>query len=245
MRKIVVFGATSAIAIESCRAFALDGDALLLIARDSQKLEALQNDLLTRGAKEVYTLTAQLDQIDQHEKLLTEINEILPEYDTVLVAYGVLGEQSELIKNYQATEQVLRTNFTSVVSLLTPIANIFEARRSGSIAVISSVAGDRGRQSNYIYGCSKGALSIFLDGLRNRLYSSNVNVLTIKPGFVDTPMTADIKKGPLFASAEKVGAGIYEAIKARADVVYLPFWWQGIMLVIKTIPEIIFKRLKL
>ena len=150
------------------------------------------------------------------------------------------GEQ-----DYAYTEQALRTNFLSVVSLLTPIANQLEKQHYGCIAVISSVAGDRGRQSNYVYGAAKGALTIFLQGLRNRLQAANVCVLTIKPGFVDTPMTADLKKGALWAKPESVAKGIYRAIKRRKNSVYLPWFWWPIMMVIRHIPEPIFKRLKL
>jgi len=131
------------------------------------------------------------------------------------------------------------------VAFLTWLANYFEKRGKGNITVISSVAGDRGRQSNYIYGSAKGALSVFLQGLRNRLAPRGVSVTTIKPGFIDTPMTADIKKGPLFASAELVGTRVYKAMKRGESVVYTPFFWRFIMLIIIHIPECIFKRLKL
>ena len=137
------------------------------------------------------------------------------------------------------------TNFISVVSLLTQLANHFSAKKSGTIAVISSVAGDRGRQSNYIYGAAKGALSVLLQGLRNRLYSDNVHVLTIKPGFVDTPMTSEIKKNFLFVKPEYVAAAIKSAVEKKKDVIYVPWFWRYIMLIIKLIPEFIFKRLSL
>ena len=132
-----------------------------------------------------------------------------------------------------------------MVSFLTPVANYFEKLQKGTIAVGSSVAGDRGRQSNYLYGTAKGAKTIFLQGLRNRLTKSGVQVLTIKPGFVDTPMTAHIEKGPLFVDPEVIAQGIMKAIKNKRDVVYLPFFWRWIMLIIKLIPEKIFKRLSL
>jgi len=139
----------------------------------------------------------------------------------------------------------LQTNFTTVVSLLTLLANLFERQGRGSIAVISSVAGDRGRQSNYVYGAAKGALTIYLQGLRNRLAKANVHVLTIKPGFVDTPMTRDFKKGLLWVGPDVIARGIVKAIDKRKDVAYLPFFWRYIMFIIKIIPERIFKRLSL
>jgi short-subunit dehydrogenase len=129
--------------------------------------------------------------------------------------------------------------------MLTPIADFFEKQKHGVITVISSVAGDRGRQSNYIYGSAKAGLSVYLDGLRNRLYSAGVAVVTIKPGFVDTPMTAHLKKGFLFASPEKVARDILRAIEKRKCVVYTPWFWRWIMFVIKSIPETIFRKLKL
>jgi short-subunit dehydrogenase len=132
-----------------------------------------------------------------------------------------------------------------VISLLTISANYFEQRRRGCIAVISSVAGDRGRKSNYVYGTAKAALTTFLQGLRNRLSSSGVTVVTVKPGFVATPMTAHMKSGLLTASPQAVGQGIYEAMMKKKDVVYLPWFWQPIMFIVKSIPESVFKRLSL
>ena len=126
-----------------------------------------------------------------------------------------------------------------------PLANRFEQSRGGCIAVISSVAGDRGRQSNYVYGSAKGGLDRFLQGLRNRLYRAGVAVVTIKPGFVDTPMTAALPKNALYASPRQVARGVYRAIEARRSVVYLPWFWRPIMLLIKLLPESVFKRLRL
>ena len=139
----------------------------------------------------------------------------------------------------------MQTNALSVISLLTLLANHFEQQRHGCIAVISSVAGDRGRQSNYVYGTAKGALSIFLQGLRNRLHKSGVQVLTVKPGFVDTPMTASLPKGPLWATPEKVAEDIDKAIENKRNVLYTPSFWFLIMAIIKSVPESIFKRLSL
>jgi short-subunit dehydrogenase len=165
--------------------------------------------------------------------------------DTVLIAYGTLGDQKASAASVPETLEQLSTNFLSVVALGTLLANRLEAQRSGCLAVISSVAGERGRQSNYVYGTAKAGVSAFLQGLRNRLYPSGVQVLTIKPGFVDTPMTAGLKKGPLFASADAVARGIVRAVDRRKDVVYLPAFWAPIMALIRAIPEGIFKRMKL
>mgnify|MGYP000704499895 CR=1 FL=1 len=133
----------------------------------------------------------------------------------------------------------------STISLLTHIANKFEEQGKGTISVISSVAGDRGRQSNYIYGTAKGALNIFMQGLRNRLHRAGVQVLTIKPGFVDTPMTADLSKGILWVQPEKIADDIYQAIKKNKNEIYTPWFWRPVMMIIKSMPGFVFNRLKL
>jgi len=242
---MLIIGATSAIAQVTAKLFAQQHDALFLVGRDADKLEALAADLKVRGAYQVDYTAVDLNEFDKHPSMLEQACASLEGLDTVLVAHGTLDEQKACEQDFAQTEQALRTNFLSVVSLLTPIANRLEKQRYGCIAVLSSVAGDRGRQSNYVYGTAKGALNIFLQGLRNRLHSANVCVLTIKPGFVDTPMTADFKKGALWAKPETVADGIYRAINKRKNHVYLPWFWWFIMAIIKNIPEPIFKRMKL
>jgi len=244
MAKRVIFGATSAIAVEVARLFASNADDLLLIARNSEKLEILRKDLLVRGASVVEVLKSDLACIESHQELLSKIDRIMPDYDTAFFAYGILGDQVHAQKSFEATKEILDVNFISVLSLITSIANHFEQIGSGVIAVICSVAGDRGRRSNYIYGTTKGALDIFLQGLRNRLSFNGVSVVTFKLGFVDTPMTANIKKNFMFASPEYVAKGIFKAINKRKNVVYLPAVWRFIMLGIKFIPECLFKKQK-
>jgi len=245
MRKILIIGATSAIAQETAKLFAEKHDALFLVGRDVDKLEAMTADLKVRGAHQVAYYTLDLNEFDQHEPMLEQAYKSLEGLDTVLIAYGTLDDQKACEQDFAQACSALRTNFISVVSLLTPIANRLEKQHYGCIAVISSVAGDRGRQSNYVYAAAKGGLSLFLQGLRNRLQSANVCVLTIKPGFVDTPMTANFKKGALWAQPETVARGIFRAIKSRRNVIYLPWFWRFIMMVIRLIPEPIFKRMKL
>ena len=245
MKKVLILGATSAIAQESAKYFAKDGDQIFLVGRNEDKLKSIREDLRVRGASKVALSTFDLNDTDQHQNILDQVKKELSSIDIVLIAYGTLSDQKKSQENFGEAEKEIRTNFLSVVSLLTLLSNEFESRRKGTIAVISSVAGDRGRQSNYIYGSSKGALNIFLQGLRNRLYASNVHVLTINPGFVDTPMTAHLNKNFLFASSECVGKKIYQAIGEKKNVVYIPFFWRFIMCIIKSIPEFIFKRLKL
>lgn len=244
MRKIVIFGATSAIAQETAKLFAGDGDALFLVGRNTEHLENVAADLKVRGASQVYChATPDLTRHDVHEELIKKAEESLRGIDTVLIAYGSLPDQKTCEKDFVLAKRAIDTNFLSVVSLLTLLANHFEQQGHGCLAVISSVAGDRGRQSNYVYGSAKGALSVFLQGLRNRLSKSGITVTTIKPGFVDTPMTEDLKKGALFVGPDIVARGIYKAILKNKDVVYLPSFWRWIMGVVKIIPESIFKKL--
>ncbi|MDZ4785155.1 MAG: SDR family oxidoreductase [bacterium] len=243
--KILVFGATSAIAVEAAKIWAQRGAEFFLVARSKEKLEIIASDLRTRGAKSTYLQVMDLSDKSRHIELFQNISSQLADFDTVLIAYGTLGDQKRAEEAFEETEKELNNNFLSVVSLLTRLANIFEKRGSGSLAVITSVAGDRGRKSNYVYGTAKGALSIFLSGLRNRLGKTGVVVLDIKPGFTDTPMTANIKKGPLFVSASIVGQGIVNAIDKKKEIVYLPWFWEIIMMIIRNIPEKIFKKLSL
>lgn len=245
MQKILIIGATSAIAEACAKRFAAQGHSLYLLARNSSRLESLAQDLRVRGAAAVHCASFEANALETHQALLEQVKTELNGLDRVLIAHGTLSDQQACEQSVELTLQELQTNALSVIALLTRLANHFEQQRHGSIAVIGSVAGDRGRQSNYIYGTAKGALSIFLQGLRNRLHKSGVQVLTIKPGFVDTPMTAAFPKGPLWATPEKVAHDIDKAIEKNKDVLYTPGFWMLIMLIIKSVPERLFKRLSL
>ncbi|OJT19651.1 short-chain dehydrogenase [Archangium sp. Cb G35] len=245
MKKVIVLGATSAIAQSTVQLLAARGASLYLVGRNPERLQATANEARAKGAASVHTEALDLDDLAQHEALVERAATALGGLDGALLAHGILGNQEAAQRSYAEAEKVLRTNFLSAVSLLTPLANRFEAQKAGTLVVISSVAGDRGRQSNYVYGASKGALSVFLQGLRNRLARSGVAVVTVKPGFVDTPMTADMKKNALFATPDKVARGIVRAADARKDEVYLPGFWAPIMFAIRGIPERVFKRMKL
>jgi len=245
MLKILVIGATSAIAQETLKPFAAEGAALFLVARNAEKLAMVKDDLLVRGAKQVETRTQDANALDQHPALLQDAINTLDGLDVLLMAHGTLPDQKTAQTSVETTLQEIQTNFISAVSLLTLVANHMEAQRRGAIAVISSVAGDRGRGSNYIYGAAMAGKTAFLAGLRNRLAKSGVSVLTVKPGFVDTPMTAEVPKNALFADPADVGAAIYAAMKAGKNEIYVPWFWRYIMLIIKSVPEFIFKRLSL
>jgi short-subunit dehydrogenase len=216
-----------------------------LVARNRIRLESVARDLLTRGAGSVVIEEADLDDTSAQPALLEAAATSLGQIDLALIAHGILGEQSDAQAEYAATENILKTNLLSPVSQITWLANYFEEKKDGTLAVISSVAGDRGRKSNYVYGASKGALNIFLDGVRNRIDRAGVQVLTIRPGFVATPMTAHIPQGPLFATPAHVARGILHAMQRRKDVAYVPGFWALIMFVIRSIPEGIFKNLDL
>lgn len=245
MRKILIIGANSAIAEAAARRWARRGERLYLLARGAERLEALAADLGLRGGQIAGYAVLDANHFEDHAPALDKAAQALGGLDAVLIAYGSLGDQKAGEASVEETLAQLRTNFLSVVGLCTLLANRFEAQGSGCLAVISSVAGERGRQSNYIYGTAKAGLSAFLQGLRNRLYHRGVQVLTVKPGFVDTPMTADLPKGPLFASADAVAGGIVAAMDKGKDVVYLPFFWAPIMALIRALPESVFKKLRL
>ncbi len=243
--RILILGATSALAQATARYFARDGADFVLVARSAQKLATVKSDLLVRGAKEIVTIEADLTELARHQEIIETALKPFSGLDMVLIAYGTLGEQRDDEQSVEATLREFTTNATSVISLLTLLGNHFEKQKRGCLAVLSSVAGDRGRQSNYIYGASKAAVTVFLSGLRNRLAKAGVSVVTIKPGIVATPMTAHMRKGLLSSRPEVVGQGIYEAMLKRKDIVYLPGYWRLIMWIIKSIPEGTFKKLNI
>ena len=243
---ILIVGAGSAIAEAVARIYAAQGHRLFLVARNAEKLGVICDDLQVRGAAWVGSLVMDANDYDRHEDMLNAALDGLGGLDLMLVSHGTLPDQEASQQSYQTTLRALEDNLLSVVSLLTPAANYFEGQQSGSIAVVSSVAGDRGRQSNYVYGTAKGGVSIFLQGLRNRLSRAGAQVLTIKPGFVQTPMTEHLNgSGPLWASPQQVAEGIVKAVDAKKDVVYLPGFWRLIMMVVCAIPERVFKKLSL
>ncbi|MEJ2692967.1 MAG: SDR family oxidoreductase [Candidatus Thiodiazotropha sp.] len=245
MKKTLIIGATSAIAEATARIFAEAGDALFLVGRSPDKLTIIRDDLMARGAGAVHIKSVDLVDYAKHSKLISTASMELGGLDLVLIAHGTLPEQKSCEQSFSKTKIEFEVNALSTISLLTHLANHFEKMGHGTIAVISSVAGDRGRQSNYVYGAAKSSVSIFLQGLRNRLYRSGVNVLTIKPGFVDTPMTSAFEKGVLWSSPEAIARRIDASITKGKDIVYAPFYWRIIMAVIRLIPEPLFKRMRL
>ena len=245
-KRVLILGATSAIAQAAARRWATTGNySFCLIARDPVKLRAVAADLQVRGAKSVVEIVCDLDDCRGHSTVLDRAVQQLRGLDIALIAYGVLGDQLAAEKSYDAAAAVLQTNLISPISLLTWLANYFEPRKAGTIAIISSVAGDRGRGSNYIYGTSKAGINVMAQGIRNRLSASGVRVVTVKPGFVDTPMTAAIAKNAMFSTPEKVAKDICRSVEKGPEIVYTPWFWRWIMWIIRLIPERIFKRLNL
>ena len=245
MLKILIVGATSAIAEATARRYAARGARMHLIGRDGERLAMIARDLEVRGAAAVSTALVDVTQHFAADALLASAQAALEGLDVVLIAHGMLPDQNACEQNVACLREAFEINTLSTLTLLTPLATLMQSQGHGTIAVLSSVAGDRGRQSNYVYGASKAALDAFLSGLRNRLAKHGVKVLTIKPGFVDTPMTAGFKKGPLWATPDAIASGIVRAVEGPRDVVYLPWFWCLIMMVIRGIPERLFKRLPL
>jgi len=242
--RVVIYGATSTIAMEVAKLYAEKRAHLFLVARDGAKVEELRQDLVTRGAT-VAVCQADLTDFSRHGEILQQAVTTLGGIDVALLAHGTLSDQKLCETDTDALRREIDINFVSYASLLHGVASYLESRGAGTIVAISSVAGDRGRQSNYVYGSAKAGLSAFLQGLRNRLAPRGVHVVTVKPGFVSTKMTAHLKKNALFAEPSAVAQGIIRAVDGGRNVVYLPFFWCPIMMVIKSIPEWIFKRLKL
>jgi short-subunit dehydrogenase len=243
VKKILIIGATSAIAEATARIWAQRGDELFLVARNQERLNVLTQDLKVRGSSGVHSYYMDANNFAEHLPMLDEAFDMLEKIDVVLIAHGTLSNQKECEQSVELTMQEIKTNALSAIALLTHLANRFESQRSGTIAVISSVAGDRGRASNYVYGSAKAMVTTFTSGLRQRLYKFGVSVVTIKPGFVDTPMTAEFKKGLLWAKPEKVAKGIVVACDKKNSEFYVPGFWWGVMIIIKLIPQAIFRRL--
>lgn len=242
---IVIIGATSAIAEACARRWAERPAHFFLVARNALRLENIKSDLRARGANaDNYTLDA--NDLSAHAAMVSAAQRALGRIDIVLIAHGTLSDQKACEGSADTAVAEVMTNGTSAIALLTHFASVLEKQRSGTLAVISSVAGERGRPSNYVYGAAKAMVSTFCEGLRARLFKVGVHVLVIKPGFVATPMTAGLNLPPLLtATPEAVAADIDTAVQRRRDVLFTPWFWRWIMLIIRLIPGAIFKKLSL
>lgn len=246
MKRVLIIGATSAIACATARKWAGQGSDFFLVARNPEKLQQVADDLQARTSGKVSTHQMDATDLDAHPLMLQAALGVLGQIDIVLLAHGTLPEQKACEDDVPTAMKEFANNGTSVIALLTLIANHMAVQRCGTIAVISSVAGDRGRPSNYLYGAAKAAVSTFCEGLRARLFKVGVHLITIKPGFVDTPMTQGLKlPKALVVSADTVAELIVLHIGKKTNVLYAPRFWLLIMTVIKCVPQFVFKKLNL
>jgi NAD(P)-dependent dehydrogenase (short-subunit alcohol dehydrogenase family) len=244
-RTVLVLGATSAIAAAYCRRIAPSGAQFVLVGRNPGRLKAVALDLKARGAADAVAMPSDLaDMADCAPRFAAFIEGGTP--DEVIIAYGVLGRQEVAETDPGEARRIIDVNFTSAALWLQVAAAALTGDKPRSIVVIGSVAGDRGRRSNYVYGSAKAGLDVFAEGLAHRLHGGNVHVLTVKPGFVDTPMTAHIDRGgPLWAKPERVAADIERAVRRRRRVLYTPWFWRPIMFVVRIVPRPLFYRTRL
>jgi decaprenylphospho-beta-D-erythro-pentofuranosid-2-ulose 2-reductase len=242
----VLIGATSAIATETARAMVAERPCrFLLIGRDPAKLEAVAQDLRVRGASAEIQTADFLDPSTDWKGLLQRFAAGRA-LDCVLIAHGELSDQSVCLADGPAFARSIGVNFTSAAFIASVAAEILATQNHGTLGVIGSVAGDRGRQSIFLYGSAKAGLDTFLEGLRHfHAGKPGVKIVTIKPGLIDTPMTAGVKKGPLCTSAEKAGQLVWKAMRQGKPIAYIPGWWRWILLVIRLIPRAIFYRTRL
>jgi decaprenylphospho-beta-D-erythro-pentofuranosid-2-ulose 2-reductase len=243
---VLVLGATSAIAIAYCRSLARQGASFILVGRRKDRLDSIAADLKARGAHRLVTLVSDLASEGGHENSFRTFCEVLGMPDQVLITYGVLGDQTAAEADPDLTRRIIDINFTSVAVWLQLAAKYLPRDRPRSIVVVGSVAGDRGRRSNYVYGAAKAGLAAFTEGLAHRVHGTNLHVLLVKPGLVDTPMTVGMPKGKLlWASPEQVAKTIEKALRRGRIVAYAPGFWRPVMTIIRLLPKNIFLRTKL
>jgi short-subunit dehydrogenase len=243
MSTILILGASSDMAVAIAKKFAGAGDNIQLAARQAERLKPLQSDLSIRHNISCTIHEFDAERPEQHAAFFASLN---PRPDTTICVFGYLGDQKLAESDWKECERIIRVNYTGAVSILNIAANEYAALGKGSIAGISSVAGERGRQSNYIYGSAKAGFTAYLSGLRNRLFHQNVHVVSVQPGFVYTRMTENLTLPKLLtATPEQVADTVYSAIAKKKNTVYVKWFWRWIMLIIKSIPEFLFKKLKM
>lgn len=244
-KNIVIIGANSAISEAVARHYASEKHQLFLVARDKDKLDIICKDLEIRSGHAIATYSCDFADFGDYDDLVANIKTTMPQIDIVLIAHGILPDQQQCEQSDDALLNLVRINQTSVMRLCNRFATLMEQQGHGNLAVIGSVAGERGRKGIYCYGATKAAIDIYLQGLRNKLFNKDVHVTTILPGFIDTPMTKAYKKGVLWATAEAIAPSIVSAISKNKSIVYTPWYWRYIMLIIKLIPECLFKRMSI
>ncbi|WP_298735216.1 SDR family oxidoreductase [uncultured Chitinophaga sp.] len=243
MPTVLILGAASDMAVAIARQFAAEKYDIQLAARNVSALQAQQQDLEIRYSIQATTHAFDALDFDSHAAFY---NSLQPKPDITVCVFGYLGDQQQGQSNWQEAERIIHTNYTGAVSVLNIVADDYAARRQGAIIGISSVAGERGRQSNYLYGSAKAGFTAYLSGLRNRLFHQGVHVMSVQPGFVYTRMTEGLTLPPLLtAQPADVAAAMVKGLKGRKNVLYVKWFWRYIMLIIKSVPEFIFKKLKL
>lgn len=246
MKAVLILGATSGIAREMARSFAKRGYDVTVAGRDAETLDTIAADLRIRYGVQSKALRFDVSDFSSHAVIIDQyFADAGQSAAGVCLCLGYLGDQATAQQDDAEAQQILQVNMTACVSLLEHAARHLETRRSGFVCALGSVAGDRGRRSNYLYGSAKAGLAAYLQGLRSRLFVVNVPVTTVKPGFVDTGMTFGKPGMFLVASPESVAEAVCAAVERKKDTVYLPKFWGLIMLIIKLVPETIFKRLPL
>lgn len=245
LHNVIVIGATSGIAQAICRVLAQRHCRLFLVARDADKLASVEADLKVRGAEIAGTCQTDLTDAGAHAETIAFAWEQLGSVDAAIIAHGTLGDQKDAEQSWPEAAAILDVNFMSVASLVTHLANDFEKQGFGQIVAIGSVAGDRGRKTNYVYGAAKAAVETLLEGVRHRLAPQGIGVLLVKPGFIDTPMTAHLPRSPLIASPSSAARSIVSAMDHGKSTIYVPFFWKPIMWIIRSLPERVFNRLSI
>ena len=245
--RVVILGALSAIATATARIYAREGAALVLVARNRDRLDALAADLLARGAASVSVAAMDLEaealNAGKHlEAWASEMGGL----DHIHLVYGYLGSQPEASSSTAELSRIVTSNFTSAVHWCEASANILRRRMHGALVAVSSVAGDRGRQSNYAYGAAKGGLALYVQGIAHSLAGTGARAVAVKPGFVDTPMTDGLKKGgPMWASADQIGRALRRAADKGGPIQYAPGKWRLVMAIIRAVPAFVFHKTKL
>ncbi len=243
--KIIIIGATSAIARSTARLYAEQNSQIFLVGRDERRLRELKADLELRGANSIENLTLDITNINEHANVINKSIQFLGHIDIAIICHGSLPDQKKCESNFREIEKAININGLTTISFCTEISKQLELQKAGTLAVITSVAGDRGRQPNFIYGAAKSMVSTYLQGLRGKLLPFDVHVIDIKPGLVDSPMTAKFEKGALWSTPELVAIDIVSGIKKKRHTIYTPSYWRFIMAAVCSIPEVIFKKMKI
>ncbi len=242
--RVIILGATSAIAEATARLYAAEKASLMLVGRQEARLKAIADDLTARGAAQVETAVLDLEEASAAASTLGGLAERLGSVDHILIAYGILGEQSKAAGDPAEAERILRVNFNSAALWCLAAANLLEAQRRGSLVVLGSVAGDRGRRANFVYGAAKAGLSALVEGIAHRFAATGPRAVIVKPGPTITPMTDGmVRKGLLWATPEAVATVVRRAADRGGPVQYAPWFWRFIMLIIRFLPAPIFNRL--